>query len=235
MALNISNQYLGSTTSVLKPTSNVEVADPKTFWEIKTEQKSEDLCLSKELFGESLVKKYNSTGFLKGYTTYEGSINDKVVSLKQDYHKTGLISGYYTYKGLVGDESADIKIESKFGSGTNFSGKIGDKEVNLTLNNGLFGKYSLVGTIDGKEINIFNGADLDAAQGENDILTTLLSLNGSKFSVKNGQFGRLELSHQATIEQQQMMMAQMQQQQMMNQQQMQQHQMMHQHQMMMGF
>ena len=69
---NVSNVHINNTVNK----KTVEKTAPSNMGN-KTE-----LLLSKNKFEEALVRKYHSTGFFKGFNTMEGSINDKVVYIK---------------------------------------------------------------------------------------------------------------------------------------------------------
>lgn len=234
MSVNFNSSVVGNQNT--QTSVNVQNCLKKASETLKNTicSQKEDLELSKKCFGENLVKNYNRTGFLKGYYSYDGSINDKTVSLNYEHNKTGLFSGYDAYKGVVGDENTDLKIKSDFSSGNNITGFVGNKEINLTFKNNIFGNYSITGKIGEKEINITKGSDIDSAQGENDILTLVGSLVGSSFNIKDGKFGNLGFSKQVEqqMQQQQMQQQRMQQQRMLHQQ-MQHQQMVNNH--MMGF
>lgn len=162
------------------------------------EYPKEKLNLYKGQFNEALVRKYNSDGFLKGHNTYEGSVNDKCVYLKQTLNKTSLFNGTYSYSGTIGSEQVDITIDKN-----RITGTIGDKNIDLSFDKGFFffKPYSISGKIGDKEINITKGADLEAAKGENDIITTIAALKGCKFNIDNQSFGSLSLSQQANNDQ----------------------------------
>ena len=215
MSVGVNSNIVGTRNIVSKPSVFKELEQKIR---VAHEKKQENIKLSKELFNESLLKNYNSTGLFKGYNSYEGSVNDKVVSLNENYNRTSFLSGITTYNGIFDNDKTNLSFESKPFDGTSISGFVGDKQVELTMKTGFFSGYQIAGTIDGKEINITKGADLSAAQGENDILTLVGSLMGYSYNVQDGKFGTLGLSEQAYIEQQQMMAIQ--QQQMFQQQQM---------------
>ena len=195
------------------------------------EYPKEKLNLSKGQFNEALVRKYNSNGLQKGHNTYEGSVNDKCVYLRQTLNKKSLFSGTYSYSGTIGSEQVDITIDKN-----KVTGKIGDKNIDLSFDKGFFflKPYSIIGKIGDKEINITKGADLEAAKGENDIITTIAALKGCKFNIDNQSFGSLSLSQQANNDQlMQAAMFQQQQQSIMQNQMMMQNQMTMQNQMIM--
>ena len=169
-----------------------------------------ELQFSKSQFNESLIRKYNSEGLFKGYTTYEGSINDKPVYLKRDFQRTSLIAGSYSYSGTIGEDKVNITIAAN-----KVTGRIGDKEIDLNFNPSFlcFKPYSINGKIGDKDINITQGSSLESANGENDIITLITLLEGYKFTFDNQSFGRLSLSNQANLDQEEAMMCVMMQQQ----------------------
>ena len=195
------NSMIAQTSSPLTSVGMSKTQNPKSELVKLQENRRTDLCLQKTLFNENLIENYNNNGLFDGYRSYEGTINNKPVSLVTQYHPTAILSGYNTYQGVVGEESANIKVEGIFPKGTFINGVVGDKSVDLNVKQGILGNFSITGTIDGKEINIKKGSSLDATQGENDVLTLVTSLTGHSFKIKNGNFGGLGLSKQAQITQ----------------------------------
>ncbi len=218
---------VASLQNISKPSGVVNISSGDKIKKTSTflaESPKGEVNLSKAQFNEALVRKYNSDGFLKGHNTYEGSVNDKCVYLRQTFNKTSLFNGTCSYSGTIGNEQADITIDKN-----KVTGKIGDKNIDLSFDKGFlfFKPYSINGKIGDKEINITKGSDLEAAKGENDIITTIAALNGCKFNIDNQSFGNLSLSQQANNDQlMQSIMFQQQQQMMMQNQLNMQHQMM---------
>lgn len=196
MAVNFCSSIVSKPQVVLPNDVNSQYLDTEEF--SLYERRKKDRTLKEELFNENLVKKYTDTGLFSGYNSYDGSINDKVVSLTES---TSLLSGDHTYVGFIGDDKAALNIDRTFFNGTFINGFVGDKQVELNIKKKWFGNYSISGIIDGKEISIEKGSSVDSSKGENDILTTVGSLFGISFSVNDGKFGNLKLSKQSQIEQ----------------------------------
>lgn len=148
-----------------------------------------------------------------------GSINNKVAYLKQT-NCTGFFNKTSDIKGKLGESQINLKYQTGL-KGTFFNGTFEDKEINIKIKHDLLKGTTMYGTINDQEFSVsFPGEITELSKENADLITTLLSISGSKIKTKNGQFARVGLSDNAEQELELQMAAQAAQMQQMQMQQM---------------
>lgn len=128
-------------------------------------------------------------------TTLHGMINNNVSKLQVSRESA---FGETNVTGNVGDKEVAISYKNNLsGTKTNYKGQIGDNSFELKIETkGFLGnKSTITGTINGKPVCFeLKGGKIPEDKDTQDILTTILMLDGSEAKQKDGHFNGIQMS-----------------------------------------
>ena len=130
------------------------------------------------------------TNLLGAKHTLEGTLNGETANLTVDGEGITIFSKT-NVSGQIGDKNANLSYKMENLSNTNFQGKIGNDSFNLTIQkSGLIKKQTVItGEINGQKVSFnLNGGEVPENKDIQDILATILMLNGEEAKQKDGVF-----------------------------------------------
>ena len=147
---------------------------------------------------ENVIKK--SGHIFNDFTnTFKGSVNGKKVHLDSKAQGMTVFADTNVSGTIDGKEFNVVQkgSESLFSVDRTFQGEYNGRVFDLKIEKGGFlnSKTSIVGTIDGQEVKFdLNGGDVPVDEEVQDIISTILMLNGQEVKQKDGVFNGVKSS-----------------------------------------
>ena len=155
-------------------------------------------CINKETMEEDVVKKKGHI-FNDFIDTFKGSINGKAVKLNSKSQGITVFDDTNVSGTIDGKEFNVVKKGAKsiFSVDRSFQGQYNGRSFDLKIERSGFlnSKASIVGIIDGQEVKFdLNGGEVPIDDEVQDILSTILMLNGQEAKQKDGVFKGIKSS-----------------------------------------
>ena len=184
------NSYTNTISGIYNNKTNLNSKNNTTILKTANEDTIEFTTLTSKKTMKEKMKKHGS-GVLGMKYSYKGTINGENSKLTVD-NQGKTIFAPHDVKGHVGDKNVDLTYKQNFtGSVCNYEGKIGNNAFNLKIEKkGFLGSNTkITGIIDGKPVEFcLKGGKVPEDKNTQDILTTILMLNGQEAKHKEGVF-----------------------------------------------